>query len=342
MRAQLLWTWHRQVIPSWRGSRVHRAWQWWLGQLRGCLPERWSRQAPEQLYRWPLPVALPAAAASRPVLLLEPGQALQQSLVLPAAAARDLNSVLAYELDRFTPLRAEQAYYAARRDGISHGRLRLTLVCARREHVHAWVAAYRLRDIQLTTIDALDAQGQRIGINLLPSATPKPHLGQRRAFSLSLAVLCLLLTFTAMLLALHNREAAVATRAAEVQQLRQQTAELQGLRGELARTGGAARALMDLKLAQPTRALLLAEFSACLPADSWLQSLQVTADGQVDLAGLSGNASGLILHMKSCPHLVDLQYQGIIQPDASSGKDRFYLRAHLTRGGEHVAEPLTP
>jgi general secretion pathway protein L len=275
------------------------------------------------------------------VLLLEPDQVLQRTLMLPAAADRDLPSLLAFELDRFTPLSAAQAYYATRRDAVIAARLHLTLVCVRREHLHGWLAAYRQHGIDLAVIDALDALGQRVGVNLLPDAGPG-RLGQGRRLSLGLAALCLLLTVTAMALLLHNRQMAVAVRAAQVQQQRAEVAQLQALSGELQRAVDSARYLTDLKQAQPARALLLAELSTCLPTDSWLQSLQINPEGQVDLAGLSSNASGLILQMRRCAHLANVQYQGIIQPDPGSGKDRFYLRAQVAKGGGHVAELLSP
>lgn len=343
MRAQLPWIWHRQITPRWRGSWAQRAWYWWIAQLRDCLPRRWNRQSPEHLYHWPLAVApMPPSSARRAVLLLQPEQALQQTLTLPAAAGRDLNGMLAFELDRFTPLRADQAYYAVRRHGVSDGRLRLTLVCVRREHLHAWLEAYRQHGIELTAVDVLDAQGQRVGINLLPDAAAQGKRGQGRGLSQGLAVLCVLLMLAAMALTLHNREVAVATRAAQVQQQRAEVAQLQALSADLQRSADSARYLTDLKQAQPARALLLSELSACLPADSWLQSLQINAEGQVDLAGLSSNAGGLIVQVKRCAHLEDVQYQGIIQPDPASGKDRFYLRAQVAKGGEHGADPVAP
>jgi len=342
MRAQLPLIWLRLITPYWRGSRVQRAWLWWIAQLVVCLPRRWSQQPLEHIYHWPLVATpTPLSTTRRAVLLLQPDQVLQRTLRLPAAAGRDLPSLLAFELDRFTPLRADQACYAARRDAVIAAHLHLTLVCVRREHLQAWLAAYRQHGIELAIIDAVDARGQRIGINLLPDAG-RGTLGQGRRLSLGLAALCLLLTFTAMVLTLHNRQLAVAARAAQVQQQRAEVAELQALRGELQRSADSARYLTDLKQAQPARALLLAELSSCLPTDSWLQSLQINPQGQVDLAGLSSNASGLILQMRRCPHFVDVQYQGIIQPDPGSAKDRFYLRAQVAKGGEHGADPLTP
>ncbi|EGH49288.1 fimbrial assembly, partial [Pseudomonas syringae pv. pisi str. 1704B] len=52
-----------------------------------------------------------ASAQVRRVLLLPPSAVLLQTLQLPAAAARNLSTVVGYELDRFTPFDAGQLYF---------------------------------------------------------------------------------------------------------------------------------------------------------------------------------------------------------------------------------------
>ena len=53
--------------------------------------------------------------------------------------------------------------------------------------------------------------------------------------------------------------------------------------------------------------------------------------GGVSLSGQSSKASALITRMKDCKTLSDAQFQGIIQPDADTGKERFSLRAQLRK-----------
>ncbi|CAG8871113.1 hypothetical protein PS627_04293 [Pseudomonas fluorescens] len=342
MHALSLGNLSKHMPARWQGSPVQRAWRWWSAQLRACVPQRLSRKIPEQLYPWPL-VANPApAVGARAVLVLQPDQALRQSLSLPLAAARDLDGILAYELDRFTPFSSKQAHHVVRREGISGGRLRLTLVTLRRDRLATWLAGFAEHGITLECIDLLDEQGERLGLNLLPEKAS--HAGsQRRARRLAaLGVLALVLVYAAMAAVLHQREAAVQQRTAEVQALRAQTAELQSLRQALTQADSATRSLTTLKQRQATYALLLAELSACLPLDTWLQSLQVNRDGQVDLAGFTAHASGLLNQMKGCRYLADVRYQGVIQPDAESGKDRFYVRAQLSREQAHAATTVSP
>lgn len=342
MHARPLMSLSKQIPARWRGSLAQRAWHWWSQQLLDCVPARLMRRTAEQHFQWPLTADPVVEPNRRPVLLLRPEQALLQQVSLPVAAAQDLDGLLAYELDRFTPFDTGQAHHVVRRDGVNAGRLRLTLVTVRRDRLATWLADFARHGISLERIDLLDEQGERCGLNLLPDTSSRPWSRRRSRLFAALGVLAVSLAYAGMATTLQDRETAVQQRTAEVQALRAQAAELPGLRQALGQAGSATRALTSLKQNQATYALLLAGLSACLPQDTWLQSLQINREGQVDLAGFTAQASGLINRMKDCPHLTDVRYQGIIQPDATSGKDRFYVRARLTREQSHAVSSVGP
>jgi general secretion pathway protein L len=348
MRATSLGQWREHLIIGWHSGPLRRFLRGWAHELRACLPPRlrgWLYPEPLRAYvRWPLTEPLgEVPEQARVVLLLPPEQVLVHTLSLPLAAARDLDSVLAFELDRFTPFRPEQVHYVARREGVVGGQLQITLALLPREHLETCLAACRQRGLAVASVDVLAASGQGMGLELLePLQRRSRHSHRTRRLSLGLALLCGLLLAACMYTWLQQREASLASMRIEVQALRGQTAQLQALRQELADTLGSAAYLSQLKLAQPARAMILSELTTCLPSDTWLQTLQIDAQGQVDLSGFSARASSLINSLKGCPHLVDPQYQGIIQPDQDTGKDRFYLRAQLRRETANAPPPDTP
>ncbi|MCF5354606.1 general secretion pathway protein GspL, partial [Pseudomonas syringae] len=55
-----------QVARQWRGSPAPHAWQWWVAELRACLPppvRRWlGRETVAQTLVWPLLEPLPDAS----------------------------------------------------------------------------------------------------------------------------------------------------------------------------------------------------------------------------------------------------------------------------------------
>ena len=59
----------------------------------------------------------------------------KKSLALPAAAKENLYQVVAYELDRYTPFKAEQVYFAVKPlDGVNEpGQIRVMLILTTRE-----------------------------------------------------------------------------------------------------------------------------------------------------------------------------------------------------------------
>jgi len=345
MRAVSLWLWQERLKGRWQGSPPQAFMHAWGRELlaslpgavrRGLQPGRAPRHCP-----WPLP-AQALAVGERVILDLPAEHVLVQRLALPLAAARDLTQVMQFELDRFTPFTAEQVHYVVRREAVDAEQLWVTLALVRREWLQQCLAQCNEQGLVLDGIEVLDDHGQPTGLDLLPRAQQTAASGRGRYLVPGLALLCLLLALALPAVWLHNRGLAVAAMHAEVQALRQQAGEVAALRTSLDAAQGAAQFLGKRRQAQPGRALLLSELTACLPSDTWLQSLEVHADGQVDLAGFSARASALIGQIKGCPHLVEAQYQGVIQPDEASGRDRFYMRARARGEAADAPHPDAP
>lgn len=331
-----LLAWREQVIVLWRMSQGQRFVLWWGRELRGCLPLRIRRtllrESSEQLYRWPLPQALTAPKpGSKSTLLLSSDLLLTQSLTLPLAAVRDLNSVLSFEMDRFTPFKADQVYFVAQRTGLVAGQLQIRLSLVLRAFLDPCLDECVRLGLRIDRIDGLDEDGQRLGIDLMPwnQKDPKRHSG--RWLALRLALMCAGLLLLLMVLDLCRESVDLSRMQTDVTALHQQGAGVGQLRRHLDDARNAALYLSKLKHSQPSRAAILSELTGCLPTDAWLESLQITAEGQVDFSGLSAHASGLINQIKGCKSLLDGQFQGVIQPDPETGKDRFHFRAQVRR-----------
>ncbi len=347
MSSESLWRWQARLKAQWPGSAARAFIYAWGRELLASLPLALQRSfrsgnAPRR-FSWPLtdaaepPADSPLEPGTRGVLDLPNDAVLLHGLSLPAAAARDLYQLISYELDRFTPFSAEQVYYAVRREPGSDERPRVTLALVRREFLDQCLSDCQAVGLELEAVDVRDTSGAPMGINLLP-AQYRPAGNQRgRILTMALSLACIALVIAIPLLWLHNREAALATMQAEVQELRQQAGEVAALRNAWDNSRGAMRFLIERRTRQPGRAQLLSELTGCLPSDTWLQSLEIDVEGQVDMAGLSARASGLIGQIKACPHLAEPQFQGVIQPDPASGRERFYLRARVRGEAGHAA-----
>ncbi|MCF8981125.1 type II secretion system protein GspL [Pseudomonas viridiflava] len=322
-----------RVVQQWRGSLGQQAWQWWSAELRACLPprvRRWLvRETVEQMYVWPLvePVAATGANAQK-ILLLPSSLVLVQSLQLPVAAARNLSTVVGYELDRFTPFDAGQLYFVARQESRNAGFIQVRLVAVLRKRLDAILEECAALGLRPDTVD-VGTPDERLGVDLLPAPLrpQQSHSGHR--LQRWLLWICAGLLLGTMLLWLNDRQQLLEEMQAEVKAQKAQVSEVQQLRQQLTNTRGAANYLLRRKAAQPPLSALLSELTACLPSDTWIDHLEISDSAEVAFAGQSAKASALIARVKDCRSLDNAQFQGVIQPDSKTGKDQYSLRAHL-------------
>jgi general secretion pathway protein L len=327
----------------WRGSVLQLGWQLWLKELHGCLPDWLSlHDIPEHVYRWPLtaPVEQLTGEARR-VLVLPPSAVLVQTVQLPPAAARNLATVVGYELDRFTPFDAAQLYFVVRQERRTPTHLQVTLVAILRERLDQMLDECAALGLQPHAVDVADGVGL-MGIDLLPAPLRPRQRPAGKGLQRSLPWLCGALLIAAMLLWLNDRQRVLDVMHAQVQQQKAQVAEIQSLRQQLLNTRGAAQYLIRRKSAQPPLAALLNELTACLPADTWIDQLEVNDGADVSFSGQSAKASALITRIKACHSLENAQFEGVIQPDAQTGKDQFSLRAHLHQEAADAPTTDTP
>jgi general secretion pathway protein L len=262
-------------------------------------------------------------------------------LQLPAAAGRDLTAVVGYELDKYTPYPRDHLHYVVRQDGRSGGWLQITLVAIARERLQGILADCAVRGLTPECVDVCAQDGTPLGVDLLPASArplnPHPGTGRRRV----LVAACGVLLITLMATWVNDRQQRLATMRDTVHAQKAQVAEVQQLRQQLANTQGAADYLTRRKRAQTTLAALLSELTACLPDDTWLDQLEVDA-ADVSLSGQSARASALISRAKDCRSLENPQFQGVIQPDAGTGKERFALHARLHQEAADAPHADTP
>lgn len=272
------------------------------------------------------------------MLVLAPSAVLLQTLQLPLAAARNLSTVVGYELDRFTPFEAEQLYFVARQERRTATHVQVTLVAILRERLDQILLDCAALGLQP---HAVDVDGP-MGIDLLPAPLRPRQRPAGMGLQRSLPWLCGALLIAAMLLWLNDRQRVLDVMQAQVQQQKAQVAEVQSLRQQLLNTRGAAQYLIRRKSAQPPLAALLNELTACLPADTWIDQLDVNNGADVSFSGQSAKASALITRIKACHSLENPQFEGVIQPDAQTGKDQFSLRAHLHQEAADAPTTDTP
>jgi general secretion pathway protein L len=356
--------WER-VRRQWRASPLPAFLAWWGGELRALLPVRWRswfadgadwyllqvdgdswslrrRGHAESLAQWNEAVEVTPARAFatalqqvdredlRVALLLPAVQVLRRSLSLPLAARDNLHQVVGFEMDRQTPFGVAQVYYAVRelQATAPAGRCQVELVAAARAGVDPLLARLRAQGIAVDAVDVAVAD-DRLGVNLLPPEQRPRRVHPRRRLNLILAAGVVLLLLLVGLEWRHNREVALAAMQAEVAAMRGDAAQVASLRQQLQDNAGAAGFLAQRKKDTVGMLELLREATARLPQGTWLERFSVDNTGQIGMQGQSQQAAKLLDALKDSSVITDAGFQGSIQPDASTGKERFYLTARV-------------
>ncbi|SFW75000.1 type II secretion system protein GspL [Luteibacter sp. UNCMF366Tsu5.1] len=349
---------------AWRGSPLPGFLRWWGAELSTFVPVRWRLAfaggerwyAVERLTdRWQLrrageasPVveaahtdavehrsgvmahALAEAdpADRRIALVLPATQVLRRRLVLPVAARDNLRQVVGFDLDRQTPFRAEDIHYGVREldEPAPEGRFVAELAATPRSTLDPLLDELAALGVQPDRVDVADGHALA-GLDLLPPARAPRRVDRRRRLNAALAVVIVLLVFAAMATWLHNRSAALEDMRASVESLRADAQRVSALRQRLTESAGASGFLARKKAESPSVLPVLEELTRRLPDDTWLERFTLNGSGQLGFQGQSPQAARLIDALKGAKTIGDPSFQGTIQTDPTSGKERFYMQA---------------
>ncbi|MEO8809539.1 MAG: PilN domain-containing protein [Rhodanobacter sp.] len=362
---QSLRPWWDRGRRAWRATSMPAFLAWWGGELRALLPPRWRgwfgvgadwyllqaagrrwslrrRGQHEPLIGWrETTEKVPAQAFNaalqqvdredlRVALLLPGAMVLRRVLLLPVAARDNLQQVVGFEMDRQTPFSLGQVYYAAREVDAPAvaGRCQVELVAATRAAVDPLLERLRSRGISIDALDVAQAD-DRLGVNLLPPDQVPRRAHPRRRLNLILGAAAALLLLLVCAESLHNRDVALARMQAEVASMRGDARQVAALRKQLQDNAGAAGFLAKRKKDAVSMLSILQDATTRLPDGTWLERFSVDNTGQIGMQGQSQQAAKLLDALKDSQVITDAGFQGSIQPDPATGKERFYLTAKV-------------
>ena len=264
--------------------------------------------------------ALRTAARTLPAgLRLPPGMLLEQDVVLPLAAERDAGRVLGYEMDRLTPFRADQVFWAwrlLRRDrGRQQLHLRLLLVP---------------RAPLLPVLQALAASGIRPAVLRSGDAVLPLDLAPTRARRLvpALAVACTLLAIGAIVAPFvqQSREAHRVER--QIAALRPAVDQAEALRRRAAAAAAGTDALAAQRAQSGDALESLAVLTNLLPDDTVLTDLALR-QRVATVSGQSAAAARLIPALAADPAIRNPAFTAPITRNDTTRTEGFSLRAEM-------------
>lgn len=336
--------WWRQSLLAWLPVR----WQWAMGWSRSRLlllregeVLRLQRQTGEQIEAivelpWPVPPAaldgvLDARLRSLPRHWLLPvGSVLRRPLRLPAAAAERLRDVVGFEIDRQTPFDASQVSYDVRELGaLPDGQLQVELVVIPRAQLDQWAQQAGPWAQAVAGVDAVDAAGRPLDVNLLPLAQRQPCRDPMARWNWLLAASTIVLLALAGHQLLDNRQAAADQLRAQVDDAARDARRVAAERQQLQSLVEGAAFLEGRRGEHASTVELWNELTRLLPDGTYLEKLSIEGN-TLQLIGLSREASQLVPLLQDSPLWRKVNLTGVLQADgATSGRDRFTLTAEL-------------
>ena len=268
------------------------------------------------------------------VLQLSNKDALCKTLNLPLAARPNIDQMIGYELDRYSPFKPHQVYFTTHIESVDR---ELEQLCVKLLITPREVLEKRYQDCQALgiTLRRIEVEhypntSEEHPYNLLPThLQPKTtHTAQR----ITTGLLALLITLGMMSLtlpiwleyqavqALQNQIAHIEK---EVKVVKSLQADMEAMREETQR-------LIDEKTATPPVVAMLNELSRLLDDKSWLSYLQYS-DGQLQMQGESPTASNLLAELEASDYFAKASFASPVTQDKASGMERFQITADVTK-----------
>ncbi|MBV8455242.1 MAG: PilN domain-containing protein [Acetobacteraceae bacterium] len=261
------------------------------------------------------------------VIRVPPAWLLEREVVLPIAAADEMGRVLSYEMDRFTPFRADEVIWTfmlqARDPAQQVVRARLSLVP--RVSLDQLLSLLEAAGAAPTLLECNRPDGE---IRAIPIARPLTARDRRRRFAERALVLgCLALVVAVIAVPLVRQTLARADVEARIAALEPKARQAEILR---ARIAGALKGadVMTKEQARTGNVLeILAALTQILPDDTYLTSLRLK-DQTLTIEGQSAAAAKLIPALSNNALFADPAFTGPVTR-TEHGKDLFELRVSV-------------
>ena len=363
-------------------QKLSAFWRWWSGEIARLLPERFSMlrggaRAPmialegdDVVLASPAPGGGEARTVLAPLddarrraavralleragetrgrarLALGHDEALVRKATMPAATEENLRQVLAFEMDRLTPFKADEVYFDYRvvsRDPAT-GQILVQLAVARRGLVDARVQALRALGVNVQGVAVRDEAGHGAALDLMPSEqrgegeTSAERMAQRLLLGAAVVLLAVALLFPVW----QKRETYIAL-APIVNKAKQEAEASDAIARTLEKQVADYNFLLARKHGNAPALAFIEEISRLLPDNTWVTSLEVKAVGkvrEVQVIGETVSSSKLIEILESSSLIQNAAPRGTVTRGSQPGTERFMIVAEARARALPEARPV--
>lgn len=268
-------------------------------------------------------------------LVLSGGLALNREVELPIEVAENLSEVLAFEMDRLTPFRADEIYYdyAVKGSDPELKHLKVGLLIARRADIDRLADWARKAGLEPRAAIGGREEGEQDDLgerrfDLLPRETPNASGAWLRRATVFLVVATLLLSAGALYASMARDRRALTLAEEKVADLRAVAAEMKSLEERVERLRQRRNFVLEEKRLRPVSLAILNEVTLRVPDGSWLLRF-IVKEGELRIIGFADEPSRLVRNLEESPMLSSVRFAAPVTRDPRLQMDRFNLTAKI-------------
>lgn len=263
------------------------------------------------------------------ILRLTDAQAINRIVYLPLAALENLQQVVRFELDRYTPFSAEQVYFSAVPMGkTEQGQLRVMLVLTPRVSLDEQLSQLLAWGVRPVRVDYQRLNDEFPHLtdqyNLLPDSYQIGSNKLARSVHWLLSGLSFLLLLAVLVYPVWQEKQAVDLLKGQIKALEKDTRVVDEQQLEIDALRDETQRLIAIKQETPELVAVLNELSHLLKDDTWLTHLQYS-ETHMQIQGQSPRASELIGLLEASPYFGKVSFVSPLTQDKATGMERFQI-----------------
>jgi general secretion pathway protein L len=308
---------------------------------------RGIRRYPVEAGTYPMPERLASAVAlavndlkadgTQITLVVPKAWTIVKTAEFPLVVKDTLSDVIAFELDRLTPLSPERALYDFRIIAEDENRIRILIAAMKTETLQPYLEALKEKGITIGRVGlsapgtpGFDPRGNGDvvdGMNLLDKGI---HKRPRTPMALTLLLLAVLIAsglfWLVSPLQIEEKKAEIidreiTVRRDEVKKVEALKRELEGLKKEIA-------AINAFRTARPMTLNLLREMTRVLPNNVWLSRLRFT-ESTVEIEGYAASATDILPKLEASRYFKKVEFASPTTRDVRLNADRFIIKMEI-------------
>lgn len=278
-------------------------------------------------------------------LSLQQGQALAKFIYLPEAALENIQQVVGFELDRYTPYKADQVYFTAlplSKTGL--GQIQVLLVVTPQYLIDEYllqlnqIGIYPVRiDYALLNNEYPQLKGE---YNLLPNRYRPVSNKLAESIHWFLNIIIFLLLMGVFALPVEQEKQNVEILKQQLKLLEKETHVVDEQQLEIENLQQTTQRLIDLKMQTPDLVVVLNELSRILKDDTWLSNIQYS-EKHMQINGQSPTASTLISLLEESNYFSKVSFVSPLTQDKASGLERFQISMDVNSSTSSSDQPST-